>query len=96
MATDWSGRDAAITYFEKVVRDLKWSNDEDKELYIEALNALRRSQDHTAIQTKLRATINVLRDLVESCEHDTGAPWPALDAARVALGKPAVTNEETK
>lgn len=52
MSRDWSTRTAAIAYFEKLVKELKRSNDEDKEIFEEALNALRRSQDHTAIQAK--------------------------------------------
>jgi ribA/ribD-fused uncharacterized protein len=57
MPTDWSARTAAIEYFEKLVKQLKRVNDDDKELYEAALHALRRSQDHTAIQTKLTETV---------------------------------------
>jgi hypothetical protein len=57
MSTDWSARTAAIEYFEKLVKQLKRVNDDDKELYEAALHALRRSQDHTAIQTKLAETV---------------------------------------
>ena len=55
MATDWSARTASIHYFEKLVKQLKRTNDDDKELYEAALHALRRSQDHTAIQNRLQA-----------------------------------------
>lgn len=57
MPTDWSARTAAIEYFEKLVKQLKRANDDDKEIYEAALHALRRSQDHTAIQTKLTETV---------------------------------------
>lgn len=53
MATDWSTRDAAIPYFERLVKHLKQVGDDDAEVYEAGLHALRRSQDHTAIQTKL-------------------------------------------
>lgn len=66
MATDWSGRTAAIEYFEKLVKTLKRTN--DKELHVEALNALRRSQDHTAIQNKLKEATNLLRNAA-LCDH---------------------------
>lgn len=55
MSTDWSTRTAAIPYFEKLVRHLKQASDDDADKYEAALQALRRSQDHTAIQTKLNA-----------------------------------------
>lgn len=57
MPTDWSARTAAIEYFEKLVKQLKRTNDDDKEIHEAALHALRRSQDHTAIQTKLTETV---------------------------------------
>lgn len=57
MSTDWSARTAAIEHFEKLVKQLKRVNDDDKEIYEAALHALRRSQDHTAIQTKLTETV---------------------------------------
>lgn len=65
MATDWSDRTAAISYFEKEVKRLKRLNDEDKEIYEAALNALRRSQDHTAIQTKLNDATRIIRVIAE-------------------------------
>lgn len=65
MATDWSGRTAAIAYFEPLVKQLKRTNDDDKEVYDEALRALRRSQDHTAIQTKLTTAMRALREVYE-------------------------------
>lgn len=68
MATDWSARSAAIEHFEKLVKQLKRVNDDDKELYEAALHALRRSQDHTAIGNKLNSTIKVLR-LYTQCRH---------------------------
>lgn len=69
MPTDWSARTAAIEYFTKLVRQLKWDNDDDKEMYEQALNALRRSQDHTAIQTKLTATMRELNEYKKKFEH---------------------------
>lgn len=65
MPTDWSARTAAIEYFEKLVKQLKRVNDDDKEIYEAALHALRRSQDHTAIQTKLNQTLKLLREMDE-------------------------------
>jgi predicted ATPase len=72
MATDWSARTAAIEYFEQAVRDLKRVNDDSKELYVQALNALRRSQDHTAIQNKLNEAMKVIRLIAEmpASTHD--------------------------
>lgn len=63
MATDWSARTEALEYFENLLRILKRANDDDKEHYQQAVNALRRSQDHTAIQTKLNSVMLALRDL---------------------------------
>lgn len=68
MATDWTARDEAIGYFEGLVKQLKRRNHEDKELYEAALHALRRSQDHTAIQTKLQNTLKALR-YYKHCRH---------------------------
>lgn len=72
MATDWSARTAAIEHFEKIVKQLKRANDDDKELYEAALHALRRSQDHTAIQNKLQSfrrerdeLVTLLRELID-------------------------------
>lgn len=62
MPRDWSGRDAALKYFEK------HKHLDDDGHYAEAINALRRSQDHTAIQTKLQRTINALR-VYTNCRH---------------------------
>lgn len=68
MATDWSARTAAIEHFEKLVKQLKRVNDDDKEIYEAALFALRRSQDHTAIQAKLTQTMRALRQY-KNCRH---------------------------
>lgn len=68
MSTDWSARTAAIEHFEKLVKQLKRTNDDDKEIYEAALHALRRSQDHTAIQTKLNQTTRALREY-KNCRH---------------------------
>lgn len=68
MATDWSARTAAIEHFEKLVKQLKRVNDDDKELYEAALHALRRSQDHTAIQTKLTSAMRALK-VYTHCRH---------------------------
>lgn len=80
MATDWSGRTAAIEHFEKLVKILKRTNDEDKEVYEEALNALRRSQDHTAIQTRLNGTMKTLR---ECDEYLSRSPAEAIHAGSI-------------
>lgn len=58
MARDWSGREAALKYFQKH-RHL-----DDSGAFDEAINALRRSQDHTAIQNKLNAAMAALKNLV--------------------------------
>jgi hypothetical protein len=65
MATDWSGRTAALTYFEKALKAAKRCNDEDRDHMQEAVNALRRSQDHTAIQTRLNTAMQALREVYE-------------------------------
>lgn len=95
MPTDWSARTAAIPYFEKLVKRLKLVNDDDKELYEAALHALRRSQDHTAIQTKLNAATQELRNIADAkrfdrntFDNDTAfADW-AQSRARHTLGEP--------
>lgn len=66
MATDWTNRTRAIAYFEKLVKQLKRVNDDDKEMYVEALNALRRSQDHTAIQNRLNAAMKIIRTIADN------------------------------
>lgn len=65
MATDWSDRTVAIPYFEKLVKQLKRANDEEAGVYEAALHALRRSQDHTAIQKKLTTAMRALREVYE-------------------------------
>jgi hypothetical protein len=62
MATDWSGRTAALAYFEKALKAAKRFNDEDRDHMQEAVNALRRSQDHPAIHKKLNAAMAALRE----------------------------------
>ena len=66
MATDWANRTKALAYFEKASKMLRSANDDDKEMYIEAVNALRRSQDHTAIQNKLNAAMRVIRKIANN------------------------------
>jgi hypothetical protein len=68
MSTDWSTRTAAIEYFEKLVKQFKKTRDEDTEIYEAALSALRRSQDHTAIQSKLQRTLKAL-GVYKDCRH---------------------------
>jgi hypothetical protein len=68
MAPDWSGRDAALKYYEHELKIAKRHNSEDKELVEEAVNALRRSQDHTAIQNRLKEATNLLRNAA-LCDH---------------------------
>jgi hypothetical protein len=63
MATDWSHRTKAIAYFEGMVH-LDCGEPETAH-YKAALDALRRSQDHTAIQAKLQEAINKLKALGE-------------------------------
>ena len=65
MATDWLDRTAAIAYFERLVKRLKRTNDDDQDIYEAALNALRRSQDHTAIQTRLNEATKIIRMIAE-------------------------------
>lgn len=75
MATDWSGRTAALQYFEEALRRAKRFNDDDKDLFQEAVNALRRSQDHTAIQTKLNDATKLLRELKGVFAGDAAPHW---------------------
>ena len=63
MARDWSARDAALKYFQKAKRL------DDSGAYAEAINALRRSQDHTAIEKRLQSATRLLRE-VHMCNHD--------------------------
>lgn len=87
MARDWSGRARALEYFEKELKLAKRFNSDEKELYEEAVNALRRSQDHTAIQTKLTSAIRCIRSVAEMpaatheidralCKEWLAANWP--------------------
>ena len=66
MATDWTVRTKALSYFEEQLRYCKRANDDDKELYEAAVNALRRSQDHTAIQNRLNAAMAVIREIAQN------------------------------
>jgi hypothetical protein len=60
-------RDKALARYEKLWREAKRFNDDDKEIFGEIVNALRRSQDHTSIQNRL----NVMRKVLE--EFSTAA-----------------------
>lgn len=60
MTTDWRDRTAALDYFSKLLKQAKRFNEDEKDLYEAAVNALRRSQDHTAIGNKLNETIKHL------------------------------------
>lgn len=51
---------AALDYFSKLLKQAKRFNEDEKDLYEAAVNALRRSQDHTAIGNKLNETIKHL------------------------------------
>ena len=62
---DWSTRTAALKYFEDWLKVSKQRNDGDKEIIEQAVNALRRSQDHTAIQDKLKSAIRCIRSIAE-------------------------------
>jgi hypothetical protein len=76
MATDWSARTAALEYFEKALKNVKRGDDDEmKELLEQAVNALRRSQDHTAIQNKLNAAMDLLRDLKGVFAGDAAPHW---------------------
>lgn len=88
MATDWAARTRALAYFEQCLKDSKRFNDDDRDHLEQAVNALRRSQDHTAIQAKLNVTTKALRELAESAELETGSSWPQLEAAQAVLSKP--------
>ena len=68
MSTDWTDRDRAIDAYERIVKEAKSFDDADLWLYTEALAALRRSADHTAIQTLLQTAISLLRDVVDEGE----------------------------
>ncbi len=62
MARDWSGRDAALRFFQKM------KHLDDSGAYAEAINALRRSQDHTAIENRLKDATRLLQE-VHLCDH---------------------------
>lgn len=54
-------RQAALWFFEQLKKQLQRIGDPDTDYYEQAVFALRRSQDHTAIQTKLNAAMRYLR-----------------------------------
>lgn len=92
MATDWSGRAAALKYFEEELQFAKRVNSENKELLQEAVNALRRSQDHTAIQTKLNDAMKAMRDIdkeIAACRPDSNTSavelWTLLTVVRAIV-----------
>src|SRR5882672_11130872 len=92
MATDWSGRAAALKYYERELQFAKRVNAENKELVEEAVNALRRSQDHTAIQTKLNDATKALRDIdkeIGSCRPHSNTSalelWTLLTVVRAIV-----------
>lgn len=58
MTDRWENRTRALAYFEAQLKAAKRFNEDERDHYEQAVNALRRSQDHTAIQTKLQNTIN--------------------------------------
>ena len=87
--TDWTARTAAIEYFTKAARQ-SWGDSEMRDLYEAAVHALRRSQDHTALQTRcnefaaeadaLRATVARLTEYIkerghtDACEYAPDVP----------------------
>lgn len=75
MATDWSGRTAALKYYEHELAVAKRSNFADKDFIEQAVNALRRSQDHTAIQTKLNDATKLLREIKGVFAGDAAPHW---------------------
>jgi len=68
MATDWTARDNAIKYFECMLSLAKRHRHDEAAHYEQALNALRRSADHTAIQTKLNEAMRQLKGKTETQE----------------------------
>lgn len=102
MATDWSAREAALAYFEKQLKIAKRFNDGDTVIMEAARDALRRSQDHTAIQTRLHGAMKTLR---ECDEYLSRSPAEAIHAGSIlhqvikntiqgTEGKPAVNNNQ--
>lgn len=71
MATDWSARDAALPYFEKHLKWAKQEGDSNVPLIEAAVHALKRSQDHTALQTRLNTALETLRDCDEYLSRST-------------------------
>jgi hypothetical protein len=87
MATDWSARTAALKYFETWLKTSKRVNDDDKEMIEQAVHALRRSQDHTAIQNKLNDAMKLIRKIASN--PDCGSATCGLDCKEflAAVGK---------
>lgn len=73
--TDWTLRTQALAYYEKAFKDAKRFNEEDMDMIEQAVNALRRSQEHTSIQTKLNSAVKVIRMIAEmpASTHDIDA-----------------------
>ena len=82
MARDWTGRDAALTFFQR------HKHLDDTGSYEEAIRALRRSQDHTAIHNKLQGAVRIIRMIatMPSSTHEIDAAickeWLADGKAR--------------
>ncbi len=66
-------RERALAYFERQLKMAKRLNDDEKEHLQEAVNALRRSQDHSAIQRRLNAVMSLLRQAHAWISEDTEA-----------------------
>lgn len=97
MATDWSARDGALPYFENMLKYAKRLNDDDKEFIEAAVHALRRSQDHTAIQNKLNAAMTLIRKIAKNpdCEHATCGHDCRDFLAEATFGSNAPTRQVT-
>lgn len=87
VATDWSARTAALEYFEKQLKLAKRANDEDRELLEQAVNALRRSQDHTAIQNRLNEATKIIRKIAANPDCASASCGRACKEFLTAQGK---------
>jgi hypothetical protein len=93
MATDWSARTEALTFFETELKAAKRHNNHNKEHVEQAVNALRRSQDHTAIQNKLKEARNLLIE-ASLCDHSgSGLCQGCRDLIRAFTHPPSLGKE---
>lgn len=80
---DWGPRTRAIKYFELELAGTE-HNHQDGEMFEAALSALKRSQDHTAIQTRITETMRALRALVKAID-EARLPWEEIGDAQAVL-----------